>query len=95
MSNLPITEAELHAWVDATLPEARRAEVQAYLATRPEEAERARAYLAQKQKLRALFNPVLDEAVPESLVALTSSPLPSTQRNAARSNGEVAKAAAA
>jgi anti-sigma factor RsiW len=48
--------------------------VQAYLATRPEEAERARAYLAQKQKLRALFNPVLDEAVPESLVALTSSP---------------------
>jgi anti-sigma factor RsiW len=74
MSNLPITEAELHAWVDATLPEARRAEVQAYLATRPEEAERARAYLAQKQELRALFNPVLDEAVPESLVALTSSP---------------------
>ena len=74
MSNLPITEAELHAWVDATLPEARRAEVQAYLATRPEEAERARAYLAQKQELRALFNPVLDEPVPESLVALTSSP---------------------
>lgn len=74
MNNLPITESELHAWVDAALPEPRRAEVEDYLSTRPEEAERARAYLAQKQELRALFNPVLDEPLPARLRALASPP---------------------
>jgi anti-sigma factor RsiW len=74
MSNLPITEADLQAWVDAALPEARRAEVDAYLAANPAEAERLRAYQAQKQELRALYNPVLDEPLPEGLAALASPP---------------------
>lgn len=74
MSALPITEADLQAWVDAALPEARRGEVEGYLAAQPEEAERVRAYLEQKQALRSLFNPVLDEPLPEKLSALASPP---------------------
>jgi anti-sigma factor RsiW len=74
MSHLPITEADLQAWVDTALPEARRTEVDAYLAADPAEAERLRAYQGQKQELRALFNPVLDEPVPASLSALASRP---------------------
>jgi anti-sigma factor RsiW len=69
MSILPITEAALHAYVDGKLPEARRAQVAAYLAQRPDEADRLRAYLAQNAELRALFNPVLDEPVPARLVS--------------------------
>ena len=74
MNKLPIAEADLHACVDAALPEARRAEVEDYLAAQPEAAERVRAYLAQKQAIRALFNPVLDEPLPERLSALASPP---------------------
>lgn len=74
MSKLPITEADLQACVDAALPETRRSDVEDYLAARPEEAERVRAYMAQKQALRALFNPILDEPLPETLSALTSPP---------------------
>lgn len=74
MSALPITEADLQAWVDTALPAARRGEVEGYLAAQPEEAERLRAYLEQKQALRSLFNPVLDEPLPENLSALASPP---------------------
>jgi anti-sigma factor RsiW len=69
MNTLPITEADLHAYVDNKLPSARRAEVDAYLAQRPDEMERLRAYAAQNTELRALFNPVLDEPVPGRLAA--------------------------
>lgn len=58
------TEAELQAWVDGYLAPARRAEVDSYLAARPEEAERLKAYRLQNKELRALFNPVLDEPLP-------------------------------
>ncbi len=74
MSELPITEADLQACVDSALPETRRAEVEAYLADRPDEAARMAAYLAQKQALKTLFDPVLDEPLPESLRALASPP---------------------
>ncbi|MFZ4538756.1 anti-sigma factor family protein [Propionivibrio sp.] len=74
MSKLPISEAELQACVDDALPEARRTDVADYLATHPEDAERVRAYQLQKQALRALFNPVLAEPLPENLSALASPP---------------------
>lgn len=70
MNMQPITEADLHAFVDGRLPAARRNEVDVYLERRPEEVERLRAYAAQNAALRALFNPVLDEAVPGRLPAL-------------------------
>lgn len=74
MTHLPITEADLHAYVDARLPDDRRAEVEAFLAAQPEEAERLAAYQAQKEALRQLFNPVLDEALPAPLLDLAEPP---------------------
>lgn len=66
---MQVLEHDLQAFVDDALDEARRAEVMAYLAERPEEAERVRAYRAQDAALRTLFDPVLAEAVPAALVA--------------------------
>ena len=66
---IAVTEDDLQAHVDNVLPEARRAEVDAYLAARPAEAERVRAYRAQNAALRALFDPVLRESVPAALLA--------------------------
>lgn len=74
MNPTAISEAELQAYVDAVLPEARRADIEKHLATMPEDAERLRAYVSQKEALRELFNPVLDEALPERLRALASPP---------------------
>ncbi len=64
----PVTEAELHAYVDEQLPAERRREIDAYLGERPEEAQRVEAYRAQKRDLHALFDPVLDEAPPPRIV---------------------------
>lgn len=61
---VPIAEADLHAYVDGLLSEARRAEVEAFLAAHPQDAERVRAYQRQARMLRALFDPVLDEPIP-------------------------------
>lgn len=66
----PISEDELHAYVDGALPEARRAELENHLAAQAGDADRVRAYQLQKQALKALFNPVLDEPLPEDLRAL-------------------------
>lgn len=62
-----VGEADLHAWADDRLAEGRRAEVDAWLAAHPEEAERAAAYRALNEQLRARYEPVLDEPVPERL----------------------------
>ena len=67
-SNLPITEADLHAFVDGQLTPERQQEIAAYLASRPDEAQRVDSYRAQKRELRALFDPVLDEALPARLL---------------------------
>lgn len=75
MSPLTITEDDLHAYVDGALSPARRAEVEAYLAEYPEDAERVRAYQAQNAALKAAFDPVLDEPLPDQLHALTAQPL--------------------
>lgn len=68
MTTLPITEAELHAYIDGRLPEARSSEVEQYLEHHPDEAARLAAYRAQNEALRALFDPVLDEPVPQRLL---------------------------
>ena len=66
--NQPMTEVELHALVDGQLTPERQREIEAYLVTRPDEAQRAEAYRAQKRELRALFDPVLDEALPQRVL---------------------------
>jgi anti-sigma factor RsiW len=65
----PIRKAELHAYVDGQLDEARRRDVADYLAGHPEAAARVEAYRRQKQALRALLDPVLGEALPRGLKA--------------------------
>lgn len=73
--NEPIlTDTELHACVDGELAPARHAEVEALLAADPAAAERVRAYRAQKQALRDLFAPVLDEPIPASLLEAATPP---------------------
>lgn len=67
--NDPITEAELHAFVDGQLTPERHREIDATLAQRPEEALRVQAYRDQKRELRALFDPVLDEPLPQRVLA--------------------------
>jgi len=68
MSEAPITEADLQAYVDGRLDAARLAEVEAYLAAQPAEAARIGAYRAQADRLREIYAPVLDEVVPERLL---------------------------
>jgi anti-sigma factor RsiW len=63
--NSPITEADLHAYVDRQLTSGRVREIEAYLAERPDEMQRVESYRAQKRELRALFDAVLDEPLPQ------------------------------
>lgn len=66
-SGTPITEAELHAYVDAVLSPARRADVEAYLAHHPDVARRVHAYEDQQKALRAAVQPLMEEPVPPEL----------------------------
>ena len=72
----PVTEDELHAHVDGQLPAERQREVEAWLAGRPEEARRVAAYRAQKRELHALFDPVLDEPLPQRVRQAARAPVP-------------------
>ena len=67
MSAAPVTEADLHAYLDGVLTPARAAEVEAYLAQHPEDGARVAAYREQVQALRRDFNAVLEEPVPDRL----------------------------
>ena len=64
---LPITEADLHAYVDHQATPARQAEVAQYLASRPDEAARVRAWQHDKEMLRTALNSVRDEPLPPRL----------------------------
>ena len=72
MNNHRVQESELHAYLDGCLPEARLGPVEAYLAGSPEDAARIQAYREQKQAIKALFDPVLDESLPEALSILSA-----------------------
>jgi anti-sigma factor RsiW len=62
-----IGDADLHAFVDGELDEARHAEIEAWLAAHPEDAARIEAWRRQVAGLHALFDPVADERPPERL----------------------------
>jgi anti-sigma factor RsiW len=72
--NAPLSDTDLHAYVDNELTAARRAEVEAALAADPEAAGRVRAYHAQQRALRDMFAPVLDEPIPAALSAAAMPP---------------------
>ncbi|WP_394822276.1 anti-sigma factor family protein [Pendulispora albinea] len=63
----PISEDDLHAYVDATLESVRRIEVEAYLELHPEVAHRVDGYVRQRQALREAFAPIAEEPVPSAL----------------------------
>jgi anti-sigma factor RsiW len=60
----PVTEAELHAYVDGALTAARAAEVEAYLSEHPEDTSRIAAYREQIAALRREYDPALNEQLP-------------------------------
>jgi anti-sigma factor RsiW len=64
---LPITDADLQAYADGRLGEARKSEIESWLATRPEEAERIATYRQLGDDLRSIYDPLLAEAVPARL----------------------------
>lgn len=67
----PVTEADLHAYVDEQLSEERRAYVDAYLAKNAQARERVHRYGELNRSLKAHFAPVLDEPIPARLLRPT------------------------
>lgn len=65
---MTIPDDDLHAYVDGALDEARRLEVEAWLAAHPADAERAHAWAAQSRALHDVFDPVLNEPLPIDLL---------------------------
>src|SRR5258705_686223 len=65
--NIPVTEDELHAYVDNELPAERRGDVEAWLAAHPDDAARVQSWRAMAEALHARYDQVADEAVPKRL----------------------------
>lgn len=64
---IPVTEDELHAYVDGELPAERRGDVEAWLAAHPEEAARVQSWRAMAEALHARYDQVVNEPVPQRL----------------------------
>jgi len=64
---IPVTEDELHAYVDNELPAERRGDVEAWLAAHPDDAARVQSWRAMAEALHARYDQVADEAVPKRL----------------------------
>lgn len=65
--NIPVTEDELHAFVDDELPPERRADVEAWLKAHPDDAERVRSWRSMADLLHARYDAVAEEPVPQRL----------------------------
>jgi anti-sigma factor RsiW len=64
MNHRPITEDDLHAYVDHALEPERRAEVASYLNDHPEVEKRVAAFADQREFLRAALAPIAEEPLP-------------------------------
>ncbi|HEX3863686.1 MAG TPA: hypothetical protein VHY35_18550, partial [Stellaceae bacterium] len=64
---IPVTEDELHAYVDNELPAERRADVEAWLVAHPDDAARVQSWRAMAEALHARYDSVADEVVPKRL----------------------------
>src|SRR3954454_16380115 len=82
----PMTEDELHAYVDGELPADRQGAVESWLAAHPDDAARVASWRVQSASIRSRYAPVAKEAVPERL---------KLERLAGRSRSWVGIAAAA
>jgi anti-sigma factor RsiW len=66
-SDQPISEDELHAYVDGDIEPARRLDIALYLARHPDEAARMEVFRAQREAIHALFDDCLHQPVPQRL----------------------------
>jgi anti-sigma factor RsiW len=64
----PISEDDLHAYADNRLDVSRLAQVEAWLASHPEERNRIQAWRSQSEKLHRTYDSVLDLPVPPRLI---------------------------
>ncbi len=64
---IPVTEDELHAYVDSELPAERRSDVESWLATHPEDAGRVESWRSMAEALHARYDSVGNEPVPQRL----------------------------
>jgi anti-sigma factor RsiW len=71
MTNDPISEETLSAWVDGELGDAEAARVLSWLQDHPDDAARVNAWSADREALRAHFDAVADEPLPPRLRAAT------------------------
>lgn len=67
MNKRPITEDDLHAYVDDVLEPERRAEVGSYLSDHPDVARRVAGFADQRELLRAALKPIAHEPLPAEL----------------------------
>jgi anti-sigma factor RsiW len=64
---LPVTDVDLHAYVDGELSPERRVEVEAWLAAHPEDAARVAQWRAQAEAIRERYGVIVGERVPARL----------------------------
>jgi anti-sigma factor RsiW len=64
---IPVTEDELHAYVDGELPAERCGDVEAWLAAHPEDAGRVQSWRALADALHTRYDAVVNEPVPQRL----------------------------
>jgi len=67
MTSRPITEEDLHGYVDSVLAPERQVEVSAYIDAHPEVGSRVAAYSRQRTMLRAALAPIAEEPLPPEL----------------------------
>jgi anti-sigma factor RsiW len=67
MTQRPITEDDLHAYVDCVLEPERRAQVTAYLESHPDVAKRVAGFSEQRELLRGALAPIAEEPLPPAL----------------------------
>jgi len=65
--NMPVTEEELHAYVDGELTPERFVVVERWLSAHPEDSARVAAWRAQAESIRARYGAVVAEPVPARL----------------------------
>jgi anti-sigma factor RsiW len=63
----PVTDDELHVYVDGELPADRRPAVEAWLANHPEDAARVAGWRALAEAIRARYSSTIHEPVPDRL----------------------------
>jgi anti-sigma factor RsiW len=60
----PVTQDELHAYVDGEIPADRRSAIEAWLASHPDDATRVAEWRAQAEAIRARYGAIASEPVP-------------------------------